>query len=114
VPATHRGAIEAFLTETPPPPNPPVFCHNDLGTEHVLVDPDTREVTGVIDWTDAAMADPAYDLGLLYRDLGPQVAPSEAAVFYARCAVLEDLKYGVDEGREMYKNNALAALAWLF
>jgi len=114
VPATHRGAIEAFLTETPPPPNPPVFCHNDLGTEHVLVDPDTREVTGVIDWTDAAMADPAYDLGLLYRDLGPQVAPSEAAVFYARCAVLEDLKYGVDEGREMYQNNALAALAWLF
>ena len=114
VPPQHRPAIEAFLTATPPEPNEPVFCHNDLGTEHVLVDPDTREVTGIIDWTDAAMADPAYDLGLLHRDLGPQVEPTEAAVFYARCAVLEDLQYGVAEGRETYRINALAALDWLF
>jgi aminoglycoside phosphotransferase (APT) family kinase protein len=114
VPAKHRGAIEGFLGETPPRAHDPVFCHNDLGTEHVLVDPDTREVTGIIDWTDAAMADPAYDLGLLYRDLGPQVEPSDAAVFYARCAVLEDLHYGVTEGRETYRNNALAALEWLY
>ena len=40
--------------------------------------------------------------------------PSDAAVFYARCAVLEDLRYGVEEGRETYRNNALAALDWLF
>jgi aminoglycoside phosphotransferase (APT) family kinase protein len=115
VPEAHRAAIEAFLARSPEIREPePVFCHNDLGTEHVLVDPDTREVTGIIDWTDAAMADPAYDLGLLYRDLGPQVKPSEAAVFYARCAVLEDLRYGVEESRETYRNNALAALDWLF
>jgi aminoglycoside phosphotransferase (APT) family kinase protein len=114
VPAAYRRAVEAFLTEPGPPANPPVFCHNDLGTEHVLVDPGTRTVTGVIDWTDAAMADPAYDLGRLHRDLGPQVPPTAAALFYARCTMLEDLRYGLEEGRETYRNNALAALAWLF
>jgi aminoglycoside phosphotransferase (APT) family kinase protein len=38
------------------------FCHNDLGIEHVLVDPTTLKITAIIDWTDAAVADPAYDL----------------------------------------------------
>jgi aminoglycoside phosphotransferase (APT) family kinase protein len=79
VPAAYRRAIEAFLTEPGPPAGEPVFCRNDLGTEHILVDPETRTITGVIDWTDAAMADPAYDLGRLYRDLGPQVRPTAAA-----------------------------------
>ncbi len=41
------------------------------GIEHVLVEPGTATVTGIIDWSDAAMVDPAYDVGLLYRDLGP-------------------------------------------
>jgi aminoglycoside phosphotransferase (APT) family kinase protein len=30
----------------------------------------TRASTGIIDWSDAALADPAYDFGLLCRDLG--------------------------------------------
>ena len=48
-----------------------VFSHSDLGIEHILIDPRTGTVTGIIDWSDAAMVDPAYDVGLLYRDLGP-------------------------------------------
>jgi hypothetical protein len=35
------------------------------GIEHVLVDQDTFAVTGVLDWTDAALVDPAYDFGPL-------------------------------------------------
>jgi aminoglycoside phosphotransferase (APT) family kinase protein len=39
-----------------------VLSHNDLGIEHVLVDPATLEVTGVVDWSDAAIVDPGARL----------------------------------------------------
>lgn len=131
VPVAHRRAVEAFL-EAPPPAGgwTPVFSHNDLGIEHVLVDPDTGMVTGVIDWSDAAIVDPATDVGLLYRDLGPAAARAalgsyrtevndlatleERAVFYARCRVFEDLAYGLQTGRGSYVDKSLAAMAWLF
>ena len=129
IPATHRPAIETFLG-TPPPPDREglVFSHNDLGIEHVLVESRTGAVTGIIDWSDAAMVDPAYDVGLLYRDLGPDaldailrsgvesgdVRMRERAVFYARCSVLEDLAYGDGSGRSEYVEKSLAAFAWLF
>ncbi|MCS7483169.1 phosphotransferase family protein [Umezawaea endophytica] len=122
----HRGPVEEFLATEPPPARPGlVFSHNDLGVEHVLVDPRTWTVTGVIDWTDAAFTDPAYDLGLLYRDLGPAAfeaalaaygddEPRERAVFLARCTVLEDLEYGIRSGKRVYAENALASMEWLF
>jgi aminoglycoside phosphotransferase (APT) family kinase protein len=131
VPAAHRRPVEAFL-EAPPPAEgwTNVFSHNDLGIEHVLVDPGTWTVTGVIDWSDAAIVDPAVDFGLLYRDLGPAAARAamgrsrteaddpaalaERAAFYARCSVFEDLAYGIGTGRDAYVDKSLAALAWLF
>ena len=107
-----------------------MFSHNDLGIEHVLVDPGTWTVTGVIDWSDAAIVDPAVDFGLLYRELGPAAAHAalgsyraegddlaplaERAVFYARCKLLEDLAYGMGSGRDAYIDKSLAAMAWLF
>src|SRR5690606_29505610 len=64
LPAAARRRIEAFLGGAPPAePRALAFCHNDLGAEHVLAEGGT--VTGVIDWSDAEIADPAYDLGLL-------------------------------------------------
>jgi len=131
LPPAHRPAVEAFL-DTPPPPDghPLVFSHNDLGIEHVLVDPATWTVTGIIDWSDAAMVDPACDFGLLYRDLGPEAlhaallgyradprqaeAISTRAAFYAKCSVLEDMAYGIETGHLEYLDKSLAALAWLY
>jgi aminoglycoside phosphotransferase (APT) family kinase protein len=128
VPAAHRPAIEAFLRAAPPPlPAWLVFSHNDLGIEHVLVD-DTARVTGVIDWSDAALTDPAYDFGLLLRDLGRRAleralraygtARPESlrrrAVFHARCALLEDLAYGLETGRGRYVDKSTAGMGWLF
>lgn len=109
LPAAGRRLVEGFLG-TPPPSDPRTlaFCHNDLGAEHLLVDPDTGALTGVIDWADAAVADPARDLAMAYRDLGPDVfdltlnhygcpfddADRGRAAFYARCKLLEDAAYG--------------------
>jgi aminoglycoside phosphotransferase (APT) family kinase protein len=124
VPAPFRRRVEGFLTAEPPAETSRlVFSHNDLGIEHVLVDPRSGAVTGVIDWSDAALVDPAYDYGLLFRDLGPVALPPgddlepdvrERAVFFARCSVLEDLAYGVETGRKRYADKSTAALTWLF
>jgi len=117
IPAAHRAAIASFL-RTPPPPDAhqPAFCHNDLGIEHVLVAGDT--VTGIIDWSDAALTDPARDHAKLYRDLGPIALPPkhlrERAVFYARCGALEDLAYGLSTGQQIYTGKSLNSLRWLF
>ncbi|MGW2053379.1 phosphotransferase family protein [Streptomyces sp. NPDC001840] len=131
VPTAHRPAVEAFL-DAPPPTGryAPVFSHNDLGIEHVLIDPAAWTVTGVIDWSDAAIVDPAYDFGLLYRDLGPAAlavalrsyrtdvhdlqSMSARAAFYARCSVLEDMAYGIRTGHGKYLDKSLAALNWLY
>jgi aminoglycoside phosphotransferase (APT) family kinase protein len=131
VPAVHRPAVEAFLDAPPPADGPALaFSHNDLGIEHVLVDSATCTVTGVIDWGDAAIVDPAYDFGLLYRDLGPTAAGlalrtyrtdvhqveaiGARAAFYARCGVLEDMAYGIETGHDKYLHKSLAALTWLY
>ncbi len=121
VPSSLRGAVESFLAAPPPDgAYDPVFSHNDLGMEHVIVDPATWTVTGVIDWGDAAIDDPAYDHGLLFRDLGPVTlrgesdALRERAVFYARCTVLEDLAYGVETGLRLFVDRSVAAMEWVF
>ncbi|MER5689572.1 aminoglycoside phosphotransferase family protein [Streptomyces sp. NPDC002205] len=131
VPAAQRRSVEAFLDAAPPHDGcTPTFSHNDLGIEHVLVDPVAWTVTGIIDWSDAAVVDPACDFGLLYRDLGPAAtraaistyrtdandvaALSERAVFYARCSVFEDLAYGIETEQGNYVDKSLAAMEWLF
>jgi aminoglycoside phosphotransferase (APT) family kinase protein len=128
VPSAYRRRVEAFL-ETPPPEDPEAlaFSHNDLGIEHVLVDPHTGAVTGVIDWSDAAIVDPAFDFGLIHRDLGPAALDAALAaygaagdglrpraVFYARCSVFEDMAYGLETSRARYVAKSLVALEWLF
>ncbi|MBE3015555.1 aminoglycoside phosphotransferase family protein [Microbispora sp. NEAU-D428] len=132
VPPAARRLVEGFLgTTAPDEPDEPgglTFCHNDLGSEHLLVDVEASAVTGVIDWTDAAIADPAYDLALVYRDLGPEIyertlahyrgrhddAGHERAVFYARCALLEDVAYGLQTGARAYADAGLAHLTRVF
>lgn len=39
----------------------PVLVHNDLLAEHILLDPVSREVAAIIDWSDTALGDPAVD-----------------------------------------------------
>lgn len=131
LPAALRPAVGAFVAEPAPGPSGvAAVCHADLGAEHLLVDPVAGVPTGVIDWGDAAVTDPARDLARLLRDLGPQVldavlsgysgpdpdgaALRDRALFFARCAALEDLAYGLATGREVYVRNAEEAIGLLF
>ncbi len=51
------------LAETALKPRKPVFIHGDLQVDHVFVDGD--EVTGIIDWSEAAQGDALFDLAIL-------------------------------------------------
>lgn len=51
------------LAETALRPWAPAFIHGDLRVDHVFVDGD--EVTGVVDWSDAAPGDALFDLATL-------------------------------------------------
>jgi aminoglycoside phosphotransferase (APT) family kinase protein len=62
-----------------------VVAHADLGAEHILELDGT--LTGIIDWSDAAITDPALDLARLY---------------------------GHVTGRCDYVTNAERSFAWLF
>ena len=126
-----QRAVEVFLS-APLPDHvfTAVMCHNDLSIDHILVDPSTWRATAIIDWTDAAITDPAHDFALICRDLGPEALDAardsytskendgnemrERAMFVARCKVFEDLHYGMDTEADSYTDNSMAAMEWLF
>ncbi|MFC5287705.1 phosphotransferase family protein [Actinokineospora guangxiensis] len=126
---TQRRAVEHFLATPPPAPaSPPVLTHSDLGAEHLLIDPDTGALTGIIDWTDATITHRAVDFGRLYRDLGPTThsevlahyspewteADEHLTRFFARCTLIEDLAYGLTTARHTYLSAALANFSHTF
>ncbi|MFC6566009.1 phosphotransferase [Actinoplanes utahensis] len=104
-----------------------VLAHADLGAEHILEDGGV--VTGVIDWTDAGVTDPALDFARLLRDFGAGFVDlvltayggppadggfGERVLFFARCAALEDLAYGREYGSAAYSEAAERSIARLF
>lgn len=119
LPAKASRLIEDFLGRTPPAePRALAFCHNDLGAEHVLVDVMANAVTGIIDWGDAAVTDPARDLGpelcrlvLAHYEGSFDGSDRERTVFYARCKLVEDLAYGFgNPGAQRYAEASLSHL----
>ena len=101
-----------------------VVAHADLGAEHILER--GGALTGIIDWSDAAITDPALDFARVYRDFGPGVlraaieaygarpAAMARIEFFARCAALEDLAFGIKAGRHEYATSAERSFGWLF
>ena len=58
----------------------PALIHRDLSGEHILFDPGQGRITGIIDWEDAAIGDPAFDFtGLL--DYGPEFVQGVLAAY---------------------------------
>lgn len=101
----------------------PVLAHGDLHQRHLLLG-DDGHATGVIDWGDVCLADPAVDLSLAYSGfIGPARAalldaygpvPAERA---ARARVLAVnlsavlAEYAHAEGRTALLREALAGIA---
>jgi aminoglycoside phosphotransferase (APT) family kinase protein len=62
-----RDALDAVRLR---PSQKRVVIHNDLWGEHILIEPQSGRVVGVIDWADACIGDPARDYGGLLAWLG--------------------------------------------
>jgi len=56
----------------------PVLKHSDFGTSNILFDPNKSRITGIIDFSNAGMGDPAYDFAGLLSSYGEP--------FIERCA----------------------------
>jgi aminoglycoside phosphotransferase (APT) family kinase protein len=117
--------LELLRTQQPPRAGRLVLAHADLGAEHLLEH--DGELTGILDWADAAITDPALDFARLFRDFGPAFLDEallayrhdsaefrSRITFFARCAALEDLAYGRKSGRSEYLRAAERSLSWLF
>ncbi|MEN0067340.1 MAG: phosphotransferase, partial [Myxococcota bacterium] len=60
--------VVQWLEAHPRNDGPHAFCHDDLGMGHVLIDPDSNRITGIIDWGDCRFTDPAVDwIGAVYH-----------------------------------------------
>jgi aminoglycoside phosphotransferase (APT) family kinase protein len=126
----HAARVAAFLEEADPSPSPAPrrLVHYDLGEEHVLVAEDGSRVTGILDWGDVGLGDPAVDFAGLWTWLGrPFVEaalrryglPTDAGLpERARaCAVFASLSavwYAVRANRPSHRESGLRGLANCF
>lgn len=103
----------------------PCLIHRDLSPiDHILCDPVTGRLKGVIDWGDASIGDPALDFtGLLCelgRDFAEQVAASyfgtidvtfwKRAAFYGRLAPFHEIRFGQIVGDNHHLRRGLDTL----
>ena len=93
----NRQVAEAALR-----PWTPVFTHGDLQITHVFVDGD--EITGVIDWSEAAQGDALYDLASL--TLGHEEHLGDVVAGYGTDVDLDVI-------RGWWSQRSLRAVRWL-
>jgi aminoglycoside 2''-phosphotransferase len=60
----------------------PALLHCDIGPGHLLYEPSTLRLTGVIDFGDLVIGDPARDFIYIYEDFGPLIL-QEVLTHYA-------------------------------
>ncbi len=73
-PEVDGGTIRAWvsrLVDTPPWTRRACWVHGDLYARHLLVD-ENQTLTGVIDWGDVHLGDPAVDLSIAFTFLPPE------------------------------------------
>ena len=58
------AGLRHILDAVDPRPAPTVLSHGDLYSRHLLID--QGQLSGVIDWGDVCLAEPAHDLSLAY------------------------------------------------
>jgi aminoglycoside phosphotransferase (APT) family kinase protein len=92
------------------------LIHADLTVEHVLVDPDGGEITGIIDWTDMRIDDVAFDFAGIWQwqgDRGVDIAlrhyggrvdsrVRDRIRYIGVWKALEDIRHGHQTGDDGY------------
>jgi aminoglycoside phosphotransferase (APT) family kinase protein len=116
-----RSAAEGFLDEWHDPEIlafRPVLTHSDLGPEHLLCESHT--LSGVIDWSDAQVGDPAIDFAWLLHgtpsDFGSWVLDAyqgrvdgieRRSLFWHRLGPFHEVAYGLDRGDDRFVRSGL-------
>jgi aminoglycoside phosphotransferase (APT) family kinase protein len=105
--AVDRAAIEAVLDQAPDvAPRADVLVHGDLHAGQLLVD-DDHALSGVIDWGDVHLGDPAVDLAAAHA-----ILPVNAhAAFKRAYGDLDEAKWKVARSRAVWHTVALLASA---
>lgn len=116
-----EAMVDDFLGEDANFAFTPTLIHGDLGPEHLLSAGD--ELTGVIDWGDARIGDPAYDFSWLLHGAPPPFAdavlaeygPTERtfrdrALFFHRLVPWHELHYGLHFDRPEFVESGLAGI----
>lgn len=132
LPVTVVERCQTFLAQTPSNLTPYAglsrCLHGDLSPEHLLLDPGSGRVTALIDWADACLGDPAYDLKFLWTWLGEgfvdrlsqsrvelvDVGLRDRVRFYGVCTAVGEVAYGLATGRAANLRQGIAALNWTF
>ncbi len=117
--AVERG-FERFFREELATLEDVALVHCDLSCEHILIGDDGSSVTGLIDFEDATIGDPAIDLVGIYVTYGMETVEKvldcyqraldvqrtldehfeQRLRFYTWMASCHELLYGLEEGRE--------------
>jgi aminoglycoside 2''-phosphotransferase len=104
------GDFDGYLEEPSNFRFSPRLIHRDLSSDHILHDPATENLTGVIDWGDSCIGDPAFDITGLLADYGLAFAEAVAAAkgdpaeyleragFYARNIGVHQALHGLNVG----------------
>ena len=102
----------------------PVLLHSDLNHEHILFDDEAGSITGIIDFADATVGDPAIDFAGLLYDYGleftqqvltsyqPTKDPTvlSRAAFYGKIFPLHEILFGIRIGDEAHLSSGLELL----
>lgn len=103
----------------------PTLIHADLNpADHILCDPATGRLAGVIDWGDACVGDPALDFTGLLRKLGRDFAERVAtsyqgdidatfwrrAAFYGQLEPYHEIRFGQMSDDDSHRRHGIATL----
>jgi aminoglycoside 2''-phosphotransferase len=99
------------------------LVHRDLNGDNLLVNPQQGIVSGVIDWGDATLGDPAIDFGRVLLDCGDDFAARmresypaadgsllARARFYALDSCCHEIGHGLEDGRQDWVDGGLEGL----